>query len=130
MKAVSFPENAKNPTNSFSACRGTMLDYAGHGKRTVCLPAAPAAAVLAMFAALRLSPLHKWIYETVAQDSFVSIERIESRLGFSPGYTNRQALVRNYIWYIENRSQIKRGSGVSHRTPWRRGALALAKRFF
>jgi nucleoside-diphosphate-sugar epimerase len=68
-----------------------VLDYAGHGKRIVCLPAAPAVAVLTVLAAVRLSPLYKWIYETVAEDSFVSIERIESRLAFSPRYSNRQA---------------------------------------
>jgi nucleoside-diphosphate-sugar epimerase len=107
-----------------------VLDYAGHGKRIVCLPAAPAIAVLTILAALRLSPLYKWIYETVAEDSFVSIERIESKLGFSPRYSNRQALIRNYVWYVENRAKIAGRSGVTHRAPWRRGALWLAKRFF
>jgi nucleoside-diphosphate-sugar epimerase len=119
--------------NAFTTLKGdfqAVLDYAGHGKRIVCLPVAPAVAVLGLLAALRLSPLYKWIYETVAQDSFVSIERIESKLGFAPRHSNQQALIRNYVWYVENRSKIKGGSGVSHRTPWRRGALALAKQFF
>jgi nucleoside-diphosphate-sugar epimerase len=107
-----------------------VLDYAGHGKRIVCLPAAPTIAILTILAALRLSPLYKWIYETVAEDSFVSIERIESKLGFSPRYSNRQALIRNYAWYVENRAKIAGRSGITHRAPWRRGALGLAKRFF
>jgi nucleoside-diphosphate-sugar epimerase len=107
-----------------------VLDHAGHGKRIVSLPVAPAVATLRVLEALRLSPLYQWIYETVIEDSFVSIELIESKLGFAPRYSNRQALIRNYDWYVENRERIKGASGVSHRTHWRRGALAIAKRFF
>jgi nucleoside-diphosphate-sugar epimerase len=107
-----------------------VLDYAGHRKRIVCLPVAPVVAILRILAALRLSPLYKWIYETVAEDSFVSIERIETTLGFSPRYSNREALIRNYVWYVEYRDEIGGRSGVSHRTPWKRGVLALAKRLF
>jgi len=107
-----------------------VLDYAGHGKRIVCLPIAPVVVALRVLAALRLSPLYKWIYETVAEDSFVSIERLETALGYSPRYSNKDALIRNYAWYVEHRDEITGRSGVSHRTPWKRGALALAKRFF
>jgi len=107
-----------------------VLDYAGHGKRVVHLPVKPAVIALSALAALRLSPLYEWIYETVARDSFVSIEHIETTLGFRPRFSNQQALIRNYAWYIENRSRIRRASGVSHRVPWRSGALALVKHFF
>ena len=107
-----------------------VLDYAGHGKRIVCLPVTPVVAALRVLAALRLSPLYKWIYETVAEDSFVSIERLETALGYSPRYSNKDALIRNYVWYVEHRDEIAGRSGVSHRTPWKRGALALARRFF
>jgi hypothetical protein len=48
----------------------------------------------------------------------------------SPQFSNKDALVRNYVWYLEHRDDIAGRSGVSHRTPWKRGALALAKRFF
>ena len=75
----------------------------------------------------RLSPLYKWVYETAAKDSFVSIERIESRLGFVPAYSNREALIRNYDWYLANRDQIRGTSGISHRVPWKQGILRLAK---
>jgi nucleoside-diphosphate-sugar epimerase len=105
----------------------SVLDHAGHGKHIVCLPVAPAVATLRALSALRLSPLYPWIYETVSQDSFVSIERIETKLGFSPRYSNRDALIRNYDWYVEHRNDIRPGFGVSHRTRWKRGALALAK---
>ena len=78
----------------------------------------------------RLSPLYKWVYETAAKDSFVSIERIESRLGFVPQYSNQDALIRNYEWYVANRDKFRGTSGISHRVPWRQGILRLAKHFF
>ena len=78
----------------------------------------------------RLSPLYEWVYETAATDSFVSTERIRTRLGFVPQYSNRDALIRNYDWYLANRDQIRRTAGISHRVPWKHGILRVAKRFF
>ncbi len=97
-----------------------MLDRAGHGKRIIGFPAGPAIAILRMLEALHLSPLYKWIYETAAKDSFVSIDKIRDRLGYAPAHSNAEALVRNYDWYVANRDRISTQAGVSHRVPWKR----------
>ena len=107
-----------------------VLDYAGHGKRVVPLPAEPAIWLLRLLEAMKLSPLYQWVYETAAKDSYVSIERARSRLGFQPKYSNKDALLRNYQWYLDNHRAIRNESGVSHRRPWRQGILRLAKQFF
>ena len=107
-----------------------VLDRAGHGKRVVSIPAGPAILVLRLLEALGLSPLYKWIYETAGKDSFVGTEKIHERLGFRPKYSNEEALIRNYDWYVANRDRISRASGVSHRVPWKRGALSLARHVF
>jgi len=104
-----------------------VLDRAGHGKRIVGFPAAPAIAVLRGLEALHLSPLYKWIYETAGKDSFVSIDRAVERLGYAPRHSNIEALTRNYDWYVANRDRISAASGVSHRVPWKKGALKLIK---
>lgn len=106
-----------------------VLDHAGHGRHVVSLPAAPAIAALRALERLHLSPLYRWIYETAGKDSFVSIERIGRRLGFVPRYSNRDALIRNYDWYVKHRDEYRGVAGVSHRVPWRKGALGLAKLF-
>uniref|UniRef100_UPI003B52C5B3 NAD-dependent epimerase/dehydratase family protein n=1 Tax=Roseovarius indicus TaxID=540747 RepID=UPI003B52C5B3 len=100
-----------------------VLDRAGHGKRVIGIPAGPAIAVLRVLEALGLSPLYKWIYETAGKDSFVSVEKIRTRLGWQPEHSNEEALVRNYEWYMENRQMISARTGVTHRVPWKRGAL-------
>jgi nucleoside-diphosphate-sugar epimerase len=96
----------------------------------VALPAQPAILALKAVERLGLSPLYKWVYETAARDSFVAIDRIEQGLGFRPKYSNRQALIRNYDWYLANREKIRGTSGISHRVPWQQGILKLAKRLF
>jgi hypothetical protein len=106
-----------------------VLDHAGHRGRIIGLPARPMIWALKALEWARLSPLYEWVYETAAKDSFVATERIESRLGFVPAYSNRDALIRNYDWYVANRATIQDTSGISHRAPWKQGILRLAKHF-
>jgi nucleoside-diphosphate-sugar epimerase len=108
-----------------------VLDHAGHGKRVVPLPiVTPMIWTLRILEALRLSPLYKWVYETVTKDSFVSIEKAQRVLGFAPKYSNQAALVRNYQWYVDHLDQFEGTAGVSHRVPWKQGVLGLAKLLF
>ncbi|OGU54452.1 MAG: epimerase [Ignavibacteria bacterium RBG_13_36_8] len=107
-----------------------VLDYAGHGKRIIGLPEKPIIRTLRILEALKLSPLYKWVYETASKDSFVSIEKAEMVLGFKPKYSNKDALIRNYKWYLDNLNSFKDQSGISHRVPWKQGILKLAKWIF
>lgn len=107
-----------------------VLDHAGFGKKVVGLPAAPAVHLLRLLDKMNLSPLYPWVYETAVKDSFVSIEKAKDLLGFSPRYSNTEALIRNYDWYVANLESFEGQSGVSHRVPWKQGALAMGKWFF
>jgi nucleoside-diphosphate-sugar epimerase len=108
-----------------------VLDYAGFDKKIRPLPVVtPIVLTLRLLEALHLSPLYKWVYETASKDSFVSIDRAQRVLGFAPKYSNKEALVRNYRWYLDHLSQFEHESGVSHRVPWKQGILRLAKVFF
>lgn len=107
-----------------------VLDKAGFGRRISGLPAGPAIMTLRILEALKISPLYKWVYETASKDSFVSIEKAERVLGYKPKYSNKQALLRNYQWYLDNLAKFAGQSGVSHRVPWKQGILGIAKSFF
>ncbi len=108
----------------------SVLDRAGHGRHVVALPARPAVALLRLLEAMRLSPLYRWIYETADHESVVSIERLQQRLGFTPRHSNREALQRNYDWYVAHRAEFRGRSGVTHRVPWKHGVLSIAKWLF
>ncbi|MGQ9612205.1 NAD-dependent epimerase/dehydratase family protein [Chloroflexus sp.] len=107
-----------------------VLDAAGHGKKIITFPAAPMVWALAILEKLKLSPVYKWAYGTVTEDSFVSVEKAERVLGFTPKYSNKEALVRNFHWYVEHANQFGQQTGVSHRVPWSQGILRFAKLFF
>ncbi|MCU7499988.1 MAG: NAD-dependent epimerase/dehydratase family protein [Ignavibacteria bacterium] len=133
-----LPENVVNDTFNIGAKEFTtmredyqaVLDYAGFGKKIVGLPEKPVIFALKFLEFLKLSPLYKWVYETASKDSFVSIEKAERLLGFRPKYSNKDALIRNYKWYLDNLETFKGQSGVSHRVPWKQGVLKVAKQFF
>ena len=136
--AATLPHTRVNDTFNIGATEfATMkedyqavLDYAGHGKRIIPLPAAPAIWTLRLLEKLGLSPLYKWVYETAAKDSFVGVAKAQQALGWDPKFSNQDALVRNYVWYMDNLATFEGSSGVSHRVPWSQGILKVAKLFF
>jgi len=107
-----------------------ILDYAGFGKKITGLPAEPVIWLLQILESLNLSPLYKWVYGTASKDSFVSIEKAEAKLAYQPKFSNQDALLRNYQWYLDNLETFEKRIGVSHRAPWRQGILKLAKLLF
>lgn len=107
-----------------------VLDYAGFGKKIKGFPAWPMIWTLRFLELFKLSPLYKWVYETASKDSFVSIEKAENKLGFRCKHSNKDALIRNYKWYLEHLDDFRNASGISHRVPWKQGILKLVKVFF
>jgi nucleoside-diphosphate-sugar epimerase len=107
-----------------------VLDYAGYGKKIIAFPEGPAIFALKVLEALKVSPVYAWVYETVGKESFVSIEKAEKVLGYKPKYSNKDALIRNFKWYLENEAKFSGATGVSHRVPWSQGVWKIAKAFF
>jgi len=108
-----------------------VLDKAGFGKKIKESPANLVIFALEVLEFFKLSPLYPWVYKTATKDSFVSVEKAESLLGFTPKYSNKDALLANYQWYLDNRERFgKGGDGISHRVPWSQGILGLARHFF
>ena len=107
-----------------------VLDKAGFGKRIIGFPAKPAILALRILEFLKISPLYAWVYETAGKDSFVSIDKAQEVLGYRPKYSNKDALLRNYQWYLDNLDSFKNQSGVNHRVPWKQGFLSVIKWFF
>ncbi len=104
-----------------------LCDFAGSGARPMGTPAWLVKFLLRILETLKLSPLYKWVYETADKDSFVSVERAKTLLGWSARYSNAEALIRSYEWYLEHASGLEVGTGVTHRVAWEQGALKLFK---
>lgn len=107
-----------------------VLDRAGYGKHIVPLPAKPIIVALGLLERLKLSPLYGRLYKKLQMDYFVSIDKAKAKLGFAPRYSNADALVRCYDWYVANAHTQTGESGRSNNMPWKQGALQIGKFFF
>ncbi len=107
-----------------------VLDRAGFGKKIREFPASLAVMGLEVLDFFGLSPLYPWVYKTATRDSFVSVEKAEKTFSFSPQFSNQDALLRNFEWFLANRERISKSAGNTHRVAWRQGVLGLAKYMF
>ena len=103
-----------------------LFDRAGSGSRLWHLPARPGEWALRLLELLHLSPLAAWHYGTMWRDSYVEVDKAKRLLGWQPKYSNAEALIRAWDWYLENKGRYD--TGVTHRVAWQKGALAIMRR--
>ncbi len=107
-----------------------VFNVASSGSEIFPMPAFFVKKALWFFEKIGISPLYQWIYDTADKDSFVSIKKIEKTLNWRPKYSNSQALIKSYRWYLKNYKKIKSQTpGVTHTVGWKQGVLKLFKYF-
>ncbi len=106
---------------------GALIEHAGSSSRLQPVPVKPAEITLRALELMRISPLAEWHYKTAHRDSFVDVSKAQELLGWQPRFSNREALVRTYDWYLANRERVA-AAGVTHRVPWNQQALGLLKK--
>ncbi|HYZ18958.1 MAG TPA: NAD-dependent epimerase/dehydratase family protein [Gaiellaceae bacterium] len=104
-----------------------LIDHAGSTSRVTPVPARPAELALRGLELARLSPLAEWHYKTAHRDSYVEVAKAKRLLGWQPRFSNADALIRTYDWYLANRGRLA-GAGTTHRVPWNQRALGLLRR--
>ncbi len=122
-----FNVGAKN-TKPIKEYLQEFFDKVGSKSKVLTTPAPLVIFLLEIFWMLRISPLYKWVYGTAHKDSFVSIEKAEKVLGWSPKFTEAEALVNAFNWYKQHKNEIAGASGITHRVAWKQGILALIKK--
>lgn len=109
---------------------GELFNFTRSGSTIFPTPAFFVKRALWFFEKIKVSPLYQWVYDTADKDSFVSIDKIKKTLNWRPKYSNSQALVKSYRWYLKNYNEIKsKTSGVTHTVGWKQGILKLFKYF-
>lgn len=103
-----------------------LFDHADSGSKLWHLPARPGEFALRALELARLSPLAAWHYGTMWRDSYVEVDKAKRLLGWQPKYSNAEALIRAWDWYLENKGRYE--TGVTHRVAWQKGALAIVRR--
>jgi len=109
---------------------GELFKFAKSGSTIFTTPAFLVKKALWFFEKIKVSPLYQWVYDTADKDSFVSIDKITRTLNWKPKYSNAQALIKSYSWYLKNYTEIKsKTSGVTHTVGWKQGVLKIFKNF-
>lgn len=132
------PENKANDTYNVGSTEFTtmkadlqaLLDYAGFEKRVITIPAWMIIPVLKVLESLHISPLYEWVYETAGKDHYVSVDKIQNDLNWSPTKSTADVWIDTYKWYLEEYQNVKIRTGISHRVAWKQGILRLVKVFF
>ena len=107
-----------------------LLDFAGFGKRVRPIPSWLVIPVLKVLERIHLSPLYEWVYETADKDHYVSVEKLQSQMGWSAGKTTADVWIDTYRWYLDEYRTRRIQTGVSHRAAWDQGILRLVKLLF
>lgn len=140
LKVMTLPDAVVNDAFNVAATDFTtlhddfqaVLDAAGHGKRIIALPATLAIGALRALELTGVSPVYKRLIYKLSRDAYVSTERAEAVLGFTPRHSNQSAILRTFRWWqSQNFARDKAmASGRTSREPWKQGALGLAKAVF
>ncbi|MFP3904867.1 MAG: NAD-dependent epimerase/dehydratase family protein, partial [Armatimonadota bacterium] len=125
------PEEIANDTYNVGAVEfdtvnddvGALCEYADTGARVMPTKSWLVKPFLTLAWHLRISPLYKWVYDTADKDSFVAVDKAREKLGWEPQYSNADALIRSYQWYLDNKEQVQDAEGVTHRVAWKQGIL-------
>jgi len=107
-----------------------LLDFAGFGKRVKPIPSWLVIPVLKVLERFHLSPLYEWVYETAGKDHYVSVDKLQSQLGWSARKTTADVWIDTYRWYLDEYKTRRIETGVSHRVAWDQGILKLVKHLF
>jgi nucleoside-diphosphate-sugar epimerase len=135
VRCLTGPQDLRNDTFNVGARRfGTLaedfqavLDEAGHGGRIRRLPILAGVPALRALAAVRLSPVYRRLLHKLLRDSYVSVDKASSVLGFDPKYSNVDTLLRTYRWWLNDPHARSTREGTTSGQPWRQGALRLAR---
>ncbi|VVB82624.1 GDP-L-fucose synthase [uncultured archaeon] len=122
-----FNVGAKNFKTTYEDVNA-LCKYSKSGARVMKTPASFIKFSLRILEMLKLSPLYKWVYGTADKDSFVSIDKISKRFNWEPKYSNQEALIHSYQWYLDNESSLSKESGITHRVAWKQGFLGIIKK--
>ncbi len=107
-----------------------FLTHANSGSKLLHFPSKPLKFILSILEKLKISPIYKWVYDTADKDSFVSSKKAIDQLGWEPKYSNIDALISTYDWYLGEGKIMAQNYGTGHRVAWKQGIIRFAKYFF
>ena len=107
-----------------------VIKYAKSKSKIIKLPTLPSQILLGLLEMLNLSPIAAWHYKTMPVDSYITIQKAEKLLKWTPKKSNQELLIESYKWYKKNRNVIINKIGITHRVGWNFKLLNIIKDIF
>jgi nucleoside-diphosphate-sugar epimerase len=108
----------------------TLCHHAGTGSQVKSVPDAPVQWMMAAASRLGLSPLGAYHYMAYGKPNYFDISDAVSELGWRPAYSNEEAMIASYDWYLKNREEVlnSKWTASPHKSAVKQGILRLAIR--
>ncbi|HEY8548263.1 MAG TPA: NAD-dependent epimerase/dehydratase family protein [Acidimicrobiales bacterium] len=111
-----------------------LVDHAGTGSPVRSLPVAPAKVGMKVAATLGVAPFAPYHWLLYAESLWFDTTRAQTELGWRSRWSNVQALIESYEWFLAHREELAQRSddghdGASHhQSPVKLGLLDVLKR--
>jgi nucleoside-diphosphate-sugar epimerase len=108
-----------------------LCRHAATGSQVRSVPDAPVQWVMAAAGKLGVSPLGAYHYMAYGKPNYFDISDAVRELGWQPTYSNEEAMIASYDWYLKNRDEVLNSKWIAspHKSPVKQGILRLAVRF-
>ena len=117
-------------TDRFDTMRGTLeavCTHAGTGSRVRSLPAGPASSAMQAAARLHLAPFAPYHWIMYSRSLWFDIDHARTALGWQPRFSNAEAMVDSYEWFLLHRHDTVSRDASHHRSTAKQGALRVLK---
>ena len=125
------PELYNCGTDRFGTMRQLLeelCEHAGTGSKVKGVPAQPTILAMKATSAMGFSPLGVYHALLYGGSMYFDISKSQTELGWQPQYSNSEALIQSYDWYVNNREAVLSSSGGSHhRSAVKQGVLSAVK---
>jgi len=85
-----------------------LCEYAGSGSQIQRIPRRPAEWGMKAADALRISPLAPYHALMYGRSLYFDVSKLNEELGWRSKWSNEEAIVDGYKWYVKNRQEIKK----------------------
>jgi nucleoside-diphosphate-sugar epimerase len=121
-------------TDRFGSMREVLealCRHAGTGSKVRSVPDAPVRWLMAGASRLGLSPLGAYHYMAYGKPNYFDISDAVNELGWHPAYSNEEAMIASYDWYLANREAVlsSKWTASPHKSAVKQGILRLAIRW-
>ena len=107
-----------------------LIEHAKTNSKIRSLPSLVIIPLMKFFSFIRLSPLSPFHALMYGKSFYFDTTKIETELNLKPEFSNKNAIIQSYDWYVQNRESIllNTSTNSTHKSAVKQGVLSLVSR--